>query len=319
MQKNITNKQSDINLTTVNGSFKTIPKQLLLPTADQNISTIVDSKRFTSGVSTQNYPEDYPLLLREKNAYTNRILYLSQHSLYGLSIREIREIWDHTKRYCEKNDYYKHNRKVLGYSISTPVCYVYYKNVVFMVAKRGSIMSNRYTYYADGRTGILLYTDGRLFDRLLHTNSLQFKGSNHYPKPRFNCPFENGNGYAFLTFPKFVMFENGVQNEQKVVNHHVNDIRDNRRLYLEAVSSERHKEIHKEAAANNHTFHSENFIKYLNSELDIGGKERTFERNVCMIVSLLPFFKGIIIGDLDLTQDLRYVPISKIIGNINAI
>ena len=115
------------------------------------------------------------------------------------------------------------------------------------------------------------------------------------------------------------MFENGVQNEQKVVNHHVNDIRDNRRLYLEAVSSERHKEIHKEAAANNHTFHSENFIKYLNSELDIGGKERTFERNVCMIVSLLPFFKGIIIGDLDLTQDLRYVPISKIIGNINAI
>ena len=57
----------------------------------------------------------------------------------------------------------------------------------------------------------------------------------------------------------------------------------------------------------------------LNSELDIGEKECTFERNVCLIVSLLPFFKGIIIGDLDLTQDLRYVPISKIIGNVNAI
>ena len=57
----------------------------------------------------------------------------------------------------------------------------------------------------------------------------------------------------------------------------------------------------------------------LNSELDIGKKECTFERNVCLIVSLLPFFKVIIIGDLDLTQDLRYVPISKIIGNVNAI
>lgn len=241
MQKNITNKQSDINLTTVNGNISTIPKQLLLPTADQNISTIVDSKRFTSGgVATQNYPEDYPLLLRDKNAYTNRILCLSQFSRYGLNIREIREIWDHTKRYCEKNDYYKHNRKVLGYRISTPVCYVYYKNVVFMVAKSGSIMSNRYTYHADGQTGILLYTDGGLFDRLMYTNSIQFKGSNHYPKPRFNCPFEDGNGYAFLTFPQFVMFENGVLNQYKVEIHHIYDIRDNRRLSLEAVSSERH-------------------------------------------------------------------------------
>ena len=46
-----------------------------------------------------------------------------------------------------------------------------------MVAKSGSIMSNRYTYYADGRTGILLYTDGGLFDRLMYTNSLQFKAT----------------------------------------------------------------------------------------------------------------------------------------------
>ena len=309
-QKN--NSDMLLNSTTI-----TPDDQILIPTASNTICHKLNANNFKSGISLQSYPEDFPIFLIDRVSYSNRILYLVQFSPNELSIREIRELTQYIKNYCRSCDFYKENRKQLAYKFNTPVCYILYRDIVFMIVKSGTKMSKRFTYYADGKTAIMLYTDGWLFDELLYTNSLEIKGSNTYPKPKFSCPFRDGSGFARMTFPAFVLFQNGISLPLWYIIHHLNHIRDNREESLLGTIQGHHVDIHREERAKGHLFSDGNYMKYLKNvlfETDEEGK--TLENNLCMIVSLLPFFKGIAVNDLDLTRDISNMSLYDIISHL---
>ena len=305
-------KLQDTNMdTTLNNN------QILTQTTSNNICNCLSANCFKSGIPLQSYPEDYPLCLREKTSYKNRMIYLIQFALNELSIRELQEIIQYIKLFCKSSDYYKSNRGLLAYRFNTPICYVLYRDVVFMIVKAGTKMSKRFTYYADGKTAIMLYTDGWLFDELLYTNSLEIKGSNTYPKPKLSCPFRDGSGFARMTFPAFVLFQNGISLPLWYIIHHLNHIRDNREESLLGTIQGHHVDIHREERAKGHLFSDGNYMKYLKNVLFETDEEgQNLEKNLCMIVSLLPFFKGIAVNDLDLTQDISNMPLYDIISHL---
>lgn len=301
----------------LNSTTITPDDQILIPTASNTICHKLNANNFKSGISLQSYPEDFPIFLIDRVSYSNRILYLVQFSPNELSIREIRELTQYIKNYCRSCDFYKENRKQLAYKFNTPVCYILYRDIVFMIVKAGTKMSERFTYYADGKTAIMLYTDGWLFDELLYTNSLEIKGSNTYPKPKLSYPFRDGSGFARMTFPKFVLFVNGKEPPLGWEIHHTAHVRNVRMETLLSTTRDHHIDIHREERAKGHLFSDGNYMKYLKNVLFETDQEgQTLENNLCMIVSLLPFFKGIAVNDLDLTQDISNMSLYDIISHL---
>ena len=291
--------------------------QILIPSASNIICQKLNANNFKSGISLQSYPEDFPIFLRDKVSYSNRMIYLVQFAPNELSTKEIQELTQYIKKYCRSSEFYKENRKQLAYRFNTPICYILYKNIVFMIVKAGTKMSERFTFYADGKTAIMLYTDGWLFDELLYTYSLEIKGSNTYPKPKLSYPFKDGKGFTRMTFPAFVLFANGIALPLGWIIHHIFHIKDVRIGSLLGTVQDHHIDIHREERAKGHLFSDGNYMKYLKNVLFETDEEGlTLEKNLCMIVSLLPFFKGIAVNDLDLTQDISNMPLYDIISHL---
>ena len=298
-----------------NDCFMPAKKQYVVQSSSGVLCSAFDSERFTPGISENDYSDTIPPLLQYKANCTNRMLLLSQFGFAELSKGELLELKGYLYESYRKSGCYKGYRQKYSYNLATPVAYVLYKNITFMMAKANTIVSNRYTRRADGTADVLLYTDGRLFEHLLLTKNLQFKGSSNYLKIRFLFT-ENDQLYK-TNFSSFVLYKNGILIPNRYVHHHINDIRDNRSLSMMGVCKDGHYEKHREGKRMGHSFSSDRFMDYLIGDIcDTAEEADNIRQNLSRIVDIIPMFKGIIVDDLDLSSNLMNIPIAEIISHL---
>ena len=298
-----------------NDCFMPAKKQYVVQSSSGVVCSALNSNRFIHSVSENNYSDPIPPLLQYNAACTNRMLLLSQFGFEDLVAGELSELKGYLYESYRKSGCYKGYRQKYNYNLATPIAYVLYKNITFMMAKANTIVSERYTRRADGTADVLLYTDGELFEHLLLTKNLQFNGSSNYLKIRFLFT-ENDQLYK-TSFPMFVMYKNGmsIPNGNKI--HHINDIRDSRSLSMMGVCKDEHLEKHREGKRMGHSFSSDRFMDYLIGDIcDTSEEADNIRQNLSRIVDIIPMFKGIIVDDLDLSSNLINIPIAQIISHL---
>ena len=166
MNKQI-NKSDDNSIKSANN---TNVQKIVLPTTNRIVSNVFDSTHFTSGGSPQNYPERFSQSQRSVSDYENRMLYLSNIPANDLSDNEKNELSDQIKKNTANRIIHNNNTDAMEYCPNrTPICYIKYKSVTFIMAKADTCMSRKYTFNADGNIDVLCFTDADLFEKLLTT------------------------------------------------------------------------------------------------------------------------------------------------------
>ena len=314
MNKQI-NKSDDNSIKSANN---TNVQKIVLPTTNRIVSNVFDSTHFTSGGSPQNYPERFSQSQRSVSDYENRMLYLSNIPANDLSDNEINELSDQIKKNTVNRIIHNNNTDAMEYCPNrTPICYIKYKSVTFIMAKADTCMSRKYTFNADGNIDVLCFTDADLFEKLLTTKFFLCRGTNIYPKPRFWIPCDEYYYYR-MSLPAFVLNENNIYVKPGFQIHHKYHIRDNRCSALEPEAIDYHIVLHKTSRQLNHSFSDGNYMKSLCGVLfDTDDEAMNIVKGLCLLVRLVPYVKGIIVEDsLDLTMDIGQLSVYQIIRQI---
>lgn len=211
------------------------------------------------------------------------------------------------RQYLNSCDAYHKNMHRYHYRRSTPICYIRYNDITFLMAKPDTVMT-RYT--ADNMHGILLYTDGELFYDLLDSYIFHCDGSKKYIKPKL---YPDTQKYK-MSFSHYVLRKFGVAVYGGKVVHHEDNRRNNVSRCLGLLENRDHINCHIQLRKEGRMMNGDDYMKWIQNLWGLSEDEIcTFEQNLKLIIQTLPYFKGIDISDkVDLTKDIGYMSLKQL-------
>ncbi len=197
---------------------------------------------------------------------------------------------------------YHENNRTYSYNEHTPICYIRYRDITFLMAKPDTVMT-RYT--ADLQHGIILFTDGNLFSELLDSYIFNCTERNGYIKPKV---YPNKTQWK-IAFSHYVLMKTGRAVYGEKVVHHSDHMRNNTSGCIEILGRSEHAVYHIEERRKGHYFNGNDYMQWLRRHWGMNENEiKNVEQNLKLLIEILPYFKGIEISDtLDLTRSFTYL------------
>ena len=197
---------------------------------------------------------------------------------------------------------YHENQRIYSYNGHTPICYKKDRDITFLMAKPDTVMT-RYT--ADKKEGIILFTDGDLFNDLLESYIFNCDEVNNYIKPKIYPDKETWK----MAFSHYVLMKKGIAVYGGRVVHHNVHMRNNTSACIEVLSRREHIKYHANERKNGHYFNGKDYMMWIEENWGLKKDEtKMLEHNLKFLIEAMPFFKGIEISDsLDLTGDISYL------------
>lgn len=244
----------------------------------------------------------------------DHVIQLMNFPLDELSKDENILIRDSLKKAVRFSELYRKNRTDYRYSaVQTSTSIIRYRDVSFIVAKPDRKITKN---TIDGEAGIIVFTDGNLFDKLLKTWCFMCESKKDYINPRLFCDICQG----YMGFAEFVLRANGFMwDKDKFRIHHSEHRRNNMSDTLMLVIPHEHYELHRIARANNHPdFNGINYLDYFRGILFETDEEMdSIENGLTLLATILPFFKAIDVYDtIDLRNNLTYMSYKEILDRI---
>ena len=258
-------------------------------------------------------PEIFDSIIKyRKIANAEYILKLANFPISELSENELYMITEAVKEFITKLPTYRIEKKRLHFNNISPACFVRYDDVAFAISKPDTKMTDRIN---DGEAGILYFTDGYLFEELLHTYNYSYQRKNNYLT--FKLTYQHDGIVYYKSLASFVLLKSGDIIEQFKELHHLEHMRNNMFQNIIGLSRHEHIEAHVEARKYGHSFSDDNYFDYFRGILfDTDEEKENIIKGLNLIVNFFPGIKGIDILGLNLRKDITYLSVKEIFKHL---